>query len=208
MKLPTITSIHNLAALTNKTKIHEISLKLLVDYYSHYILPNNYHYELDDGQSILVKPHKRNFPHLLSMEKIAASRYGFGNNKLYQFKGKDGYKGADKEKIDFIRLKSLGRTKFEENEDKFVFFHFIHKILESPTAVKYIVKKGTVQLDFVFFNEYDKAIVQLGLVKEANEPYYVPTMFVARYMSAPNARNYINDQTAIKVINIQISPQE
>jgi len=208
MKLPTITSIHDLAVLTKKTKIHEISLKLLVDYYSHYILPNIYQYELDNGQSILVKPHKRNFPHLLSMEKIAASRYGTGNNKLYQYKGNDGYKGANNGKIDFIRLKSLGRSVFEGNEDKYVFFHFMHKILEAPTAVKYIVKKGTVELDFIFFNKYDNAIVHLGLVKETNETYSVPTMFVARYMSASNVWNYINDQTSIKVTDVQVSLQK
>jgi hypothetical protein len=52
------------------------------------------------------------------------------------------------------------------------------------------------------------APITVSTEQNSAETGLVPTMFVARYMSAPNALNYINDQTAIKVTNVQVSPQE
>ena len=72
---------------------------------------------------------------------------------LFAFKGDKGFKRILNGNITMESLEGLAEASkdlLEENNDKFEYLNFIHKLLEKPTTVKYVVKKGRVE-QILFF---------------------------------------------------------
>lgn len=204
-------SLEDLVSLERKTALHEISVSLLAEYYLNYLVPNTYVFELENGVTIDLIFKKNDFCHLIGVQQIARARYNNdvkkGKNKkinTYLYSGKDGFKRALDGKAEFSHLANLYRPEFQKQEkfEKFNFFHLIHRLLESTQiqVVNFVkLNDSDITCEFIFHDEYDQALLHLGIEQQGDKTRYFPKTFFGRYLSTNNHDKFITGQTSIAI---------
>lgn len=204
-------SVADLVALDTKTQLHQIRMSLLAKYYKEYLIPNTYSYELENGTVIDLKFKKDDFCHLVGVQQIAKARYINDVKKkkqkkinTYLYSGDSGFNRAINGKCEFSHLKNLFTPEYSKQEkyEKFNFFHLIHKLLESA-EVKVInftkLSDSDIVCDFIFHDEYDNALLHLGVEQDKDGTRFFPRTFFCRYLSNSNHDKFITGNTPIAI---------
>lgn len=174
----TIEQLHN---LTNKPKINEINLQLLLQYCAHYLEPFEFQYILDDERSTTIKLRfpQVNFAHLLGIETVA-KRGGVKEKDRKKYKGQHAYDDISTGKLTFELLKSLNKTVFNSIKDKLIFFYQIpHLAISAQIIFKFTQVDGSnIECELLIYNTMHGVCVHLGLEKENSGQFYIPRTFL------------------------------
>lgn len=200
--------IHTFANLTRNPSITDISLKLLQEYYDHYLLNKTYEYHLEDGQVISFTFKEKDFCHLLGLEKIIERAVHYSQH--YKYYGVNGYKNVKDGTIDFAHLrKTGGKTRFNDSKDKMVFFFLMHRMAEAPTDsifVEYMGKSGSrVNVRFLIYDVCESGVGHLGISFDNDKGLWYPkTYMTERINETNNGMSLIEGRDRIKVLNTVI----
>lgn len=209
----TLLNLDQLVALNTKVELHQITVALLSEYYEQYLSPNTYRFELENGMTIDLKFSRKDFCHLVGIQQIAKNRYDVdmrrrGSSRInkYLYSGVNGFKRAKKGKLEFSHLRSIHSSYYDKQmkEEKCNFFHFIHKLLESPkvSVVNFTaVSDSNITCDFIFHDEYDNALLHLGVEQDADAGHFFPRTFFRYYLSNNNHDKFIIGKTPIGIKN-------
>ena len=125
-------------------------------------------------------------------------------NVLYNYKGMQGWENIKSGTLNFYVLKRVNKKRFNNVKDKFVFFYLIPNLIKSPKAIYFDNKKvlpcTNIECEILFFYEYDKLILHLGIEPNADNTYYIPRTFLIERINQNNdGLKYINNQQIISV---------
>lgn len=205
-------STTELFELTEHPKINQISYKLLAEYYEKYLLNNKFIYDLqyeEYGQTkkktICIIPEKRNFCHLLGIEKIASPIVNKKN--LFNYRSETGFDNVKKGLITIENFKKLNKKGFNNCKDKAIFFYLIPKILYNPVIIKFdnkkVIPSTSISCEFVFYEKILNAYVHIGMDCDENT-YFPKSLFIEKIKESNPGTKFINKQTEITVTKIQI----
>ena len=202
----TILTLEALSVHPTETANHQITMSLLANYYEKFLNPTYYDVELSDGNTIRIDFHKENFCHLIGIDQIAEAHFKDPKHpKMFMHKGKGGFKRAKNKNLEFSYLKNLHQHQYDYEERKFHFFHFIHTMMDSGNLklVSYVSIPGSnLKCDFMFHDEFDNALLHLGVEKSTKGENFFPKTFFARYLSSAKADEYIAPQTTVVIKKI------
>jgi hypothetical protein len=194
---------------TQNPKINIITLDLLREYYEIYLNPYIYKYEIIntvEGEinetTIELRFDKDNFCHLLGIESTL--RYSVSYMELQKYKGQLGWDNIKNGAFDFKFLKTKNKRGFTDNKSRYVFFYLIPKLAEAPKGVLYdpskVMGKSNVDCELLFFDEFERAYVHIGIKKDEVLGYYIPKTFLIEKITENNdGLKYIADQQKITV---------
>lgn len=195
--------------LAIKPKINDISLKVLQDYYNRYLVPFVYTYEIigeENYKEFCLRFDRDKLCHLLGIESIARGHVKYRD--LCEYRGLEGWKNIDSEVIDFKKLKSLNKNKFQSVKAKFVYFYLVPDLIEHPLAVRFDKNKVNppvrIESEILFYSTYDNAVIHLGISKDDGDKFYFPrTFFVEKLGNDKLEDVYIVNQEKITVKKAQ-----
>lgn len=197
---------NELKEIERQPKINDISLNTLREYYKYYLYPFIYTYTvkdiLGDTKNIELRFDKENFCHLLGVEYIVKNSISY--RELHNFKGKDGWDNIKLNLITYSSLKLMNKSRFNSVKDKSVFFYLIPTLISEPRAVLYNRSKVNsdtkIECEVLFYGEYLRVIIHLGIEKHSSEDYYVPRTFaIERITEKNNGRKFVENQQEIIV---------
>lgn len=196
--------IHTFANLIETPTLDQVELKLLTDYFEHYLEPYIYEIELDDGQVIRLKFNRDNFCHLIGAHKPAEKKFGQKSGIVYSYKGNKGYKRIKSGKITKSSLKNLNKSAYKDMRDKIVNFYLIHRLLDNPEAAYYTkVVNNVTSIDILIYKEQKKSYIHLGIIKKDNQNYYVASTFLIEPITAnSDGKKFVEGQTPINIRKI------
>lgn len=194
--------------LSGVADIHKLSLKLLQDYYKVHLMPYTYKFELSGQTTINLNFPKAQFCHLLAIEKIMTLQYT-QTKHAKKYKGTKGYENIENLILTFDSLnKGLHRSYFRRNENKFLFFHLLHKLIEKPVLIDYepsiVNPSSKIEADFVFYDVISDNYIHLGVVRKnkfANE--YVPRSWFIQPKGDKFIDKFVNGQNQINFKKMQ-----
>lgn len=191
--------IHTFAGQTKNPSIDQLTVKLLQEYYDHYLYPNKYRYELDDKNVVELVFNKENLCHLLGIETIIQKAVPM--NQHVNYKGMRGYDNITNGTITFETLKHMDKKRFKSGKDKFVFFFWLHKLVESPNLLLEYRSITSTQIvcDFMLYDTDAYVIAHLGVTKD-RELYYPRSFLIERINHNNNGEKFITGLTKIKVV--------
>lgn len=206
-----IVDIKTLYNLKKNPKINEISLELLKNYYENYLHNYIFTYEIEEETEETTSFNKielrfdlENFCHLLGIEKIVS--HTVNRKEREEYKGIKGWRNVEKGVITLQDLRSKKtKGKFNNNKDKYVFFYTLPKLINNPKAALFDRKKviGTetkIDCQILFYDQYQNAMIHLGIIEDENLGYYIPkTFFVERVTKNKNGLRYVGNQQKINV---------
>ncbi len=195
----------DLNKLTTNPRINDISLDLLREYYETFLYPFEYHYIIKDNErqyDIELRFDKENLSHLLGLESIA--KYNLNTDELKMIKGIQGWNNIKNGSITMAFLKSINKKRFKSGKDKMVFFYLVPKLIKSPKAIYFDNSKvdppTKIQCRILFFNDFDKSILHLGIEPNNENTYYIPrTLLIERITDTNDGTKYIKDQQRIEL---------
>ena len=160
-------------------RINSIDIANLAEYYQNYLMPFNYSYETSEGR-ITLRFDPNNFCHLISLEKIIK---GYNLRKSENYKGNIGWENALNGNISINELKNNNKAGFKSNKFKYTFFNSIPSLVEQPTAIIFdrskLSKDTNTDCEILFYNnEISSRHLHLGINKNENTGFYVPTTFL------------------------------
>ena len=206
-----ILTLPNLAIHPTRTADHQVKMSLLAEYYEHFLFPNYYDFKLGNNSTVRIDFHKDHFCHLVGVGQIAEAKFTNPNdNRLFMHKGKKGFKRAKTGKLEFSYLKNLHQHEYAKQEDKFFFFHFLHTMMDSGDLklVNYTpITNSTIHCHFMFHDEYDNALLHLGVERSSKTGNFFPKTFFARYVTSTTADKYIRPQTPIGITSLTKVPR-
>ncbi len=190
--------IHTFAKLIKNPPIDQLSLKLLQEYYDHYLYPNKYRFELENSNVMELVFDKENLCHLLGIETIV--KRAIPESQHANYKGIKGYHNITNETITLEILKRIDKKMFNSGKDKFIFFFWLHKLVQAPNLLlEYQATSSTrIICDFMLYDTGIDVIAHLGLVKR-EEYYYPRSFFIERISLNNNGEKFITGQTQLKV---------
>jgi len=195
-------TLEQLNSLSGVTDIHRLSLKLLLDYYEHNLMPYVYEFEIPNNPSIILTFPKAQFCHLLAIEKIM-TLHNQNNKNVKQYKGIRGYQNIQNQKITLdIFRKKPHMSIFSKNENKFIYFHLLHKLIEKPKLINYDQTKVTpstrIDADFVFYDVMSDNYIHLGVVRTGiSGNNYVPRSWFIEPKGEPFIDKFVKRQDQI-----------
>ena len=144
--------------------------------------------------------------HLLGIESIARGQVKY--NQLREYKGKKGWDNIENGTVDFKRLKTLNKKKFQSVKAKFVYFYLIPDLIEKPLAVKFDGAKVEplvrIESEVLFYSIYENAVIHLGIDKDDKEDFYFPrTVFVEKL-----GDDNVEDIYTVNQIKIDVEKKE
>jgi phage-Barnase-EndoU-ColicinE5/D-RelE like nuclease4 len=182
--------IHTFAQLNRNPSITDISLKMLQDYYDHYLLNNTYEYHLQDGQVISVPFLEKDMCHLLGIKKLIDGKGGIHPSKYGNYLGVNGYKNIKNGTIDFKHLKKIGGKRFNFSKDKMVFFFLVHRMAEAPhdkIFVEYEPKEGSrVSVRFLVYDICETGVGHLGINFDDDKQIWFPQSYMTERINSSN----------------------
>ena len=194
-----------LRGLKLKPRINDIDLRTLQDYYSKFLNPFIYQYDVVEDKkqkTIQLRFDEENFCHLLGIESIV--KYSVSRKELHNYKGQDGWNFIKNAGIGLNDLKKMNKNKFKSMKAKFVYFYLMADIIEKPVAVNFkneAVKPPTrIDCDILFYTKEENAVVHLGIKKDELLGYYIPKTFFVEKMGEDGGDIYIDKQKKIEVI--------
>lgn len=194
---------------TQNPKINTITLDLLREYYEIYLNPYIYKYQIADANlsptfktDIELRFDKDNFCHLLGIESTL--RYSVSRSELEKYKGQYGWNNIQNQILDFKFIKSKNKRGFTDNKSRYVFFYLIPKLVECPQGVLYdpsrVMGKTKVDCELLFYDEFQRAYVHIGIKKDEALGYFIPKTFLIEKITDINdGLKYIADQQKIIV---------
>lgn len=202
------------ANLTEKPLLNQFDLDTLANYYIKYLEPFEYILTLENKDSDTNKPYaitlrfpRNNACHLWGIDKPAKIAFGEKSPKVKGYKGLRGFKNILSGKITKQSLKGLSNQGFKDLKKKILNFYLVHTLLENPNAVLYTKQINNIKTDSVSHILYSKdnnKITCLGIFKNTELDYYVPTTFI--HKSAPSGNSnepLIDDQIILKVLDVK-----
>lgn len=172
--------IHTFAQLTRNPSITDISLKMLQDYYDHYLLNNTYEYHLQDGQTIEVPFKEKDLCHLLGIKKLVEGT--IHSSHLINYYGEKGYQNIKDGTLDFAALRNIGKKRFNFSKDKWVFFFLVHRMAEAPhnnIFVEFAPKEGSrVPVKFLVYDVCENAVGHLGINYSEDKKVWFPQSYM------------------------------
>lgn len=204
-----ILSCEQLFNSTQNPRINMITLDLLREYYETFLIPFNYKYEIsneatiNDKREFELRFEQENFCHLFGLESIVSKNVR--NINLY--KGQVGWDNIKKGIITFKDLKSKNQFGFNDNKARFVFFYLLPKLVESPQAVLFdptkVLSHTKIDCEILFYDEYEKANIHIGIKKDEELGYYIPKTFLIKKINdKSDGLRFIKDQQKITVSKI------
>lgn len=195
-------TIEQLYTLEKKPKINEINLKLLLEYWIHYLQPFEIQYTIEDEDSTVISLRfpAKNFAHLLGTETIAQSG-GVKNEDLKNYKGQSAYDSILANTLTFESLKSLNKSIFKSVKDKFLYFYQMPHLVEAANEIINFTKVpgSYIECELLIYNAMHGVYVHLGLEKESSGQFYIPrTFLIERNLGT----KYLDAQTDDKKRNI------
>lgn len=194
-----------LRGLKLKPRINDIDLRTLQDYYSKFLNPFIYQYDVVEDKkqkTIQLRFDEENFCHLLGIESIV--KYSVSRKELHNYKGQAGWNFIKNAGIGLNDLKKMNKNKFKSMKAKFVYFYLMADIIEKPVAVNFkneAVKPPTrIDCDILFYTKEENAVVHLGIKKDEVLGYYIPKTFFVEKMGEDGGDIYIDKQKKIEVI--------
>ena len=206
-------TLEQLCVFESKTEQHQISMALLAEYYEKYLMPRTYRFELDNGTIIDLKFERKDFCHLVGIPQTAKVRYEMNVKKknprnitLQMYSGVKGFKRVRKGKIEFSDLRKLhsGYYAKEERYEKVNFFHFMDRLLTSSNVniIKFVeLDDSKIKCEFLFHNEYDGALLHLGIEKEEDKDNFFPKTFFRYYIDTADYDKFIKVELPIAIKN-------
>lgn len=198
-------SCMELKSLTINPRINNISLDLLREYYEMFLYPFEYHYSIRDNKEqyeIKLRFDKENLSHLLGLESIVKNN--LNRKEIKKYKGVQGWDNIKNGDITINSLKSINKKRFKDGKNKLVFFYLLPRLIESPKAIYFdnskVNPQTKIQSKILFFNDYDRSILHLGIEPNDENTYYVPrTFFIERITDTNSGTKYIKDQQMIEL---------
>lgn len=207
-----ILTCQQLFEVNENPKINIISLQLLQEYYETFLSPYIYRYEIIDESKeepekkvIELRFDEENFCHLFGIESIV--RRSVRNVGFY--KGRAGWDNVKNGNIKFSDLKAKNLNGFKSNKARFVFFYLVPRLVEQPMGLLFDPEKVSgdtkVDCELLFFNQFDKAFVHIGIKKDDNLGYYIPkTFLIEKITDQSEGKKYIDNQQKITVSRKEI----
>lgn len=194
-----------LKKLQIKPKINDISLIVLKRYYSMYLVPFIFTYNIIKPSgvrsTIKLKFDEKSFCHLLGLETIAKGSVKY--KEISEYRGHKGWNNIENGEIDFKRLKDLNKKKFQSVKAKFVYFYLLPDLIEQPMAVlfdnKRVNPRVKIESEILFYNKYENAVIHLGIDKNEKDDLYYPRTFFVEKLGKDNVED-IYTVNQIKII--------
>lgn len=198
-------SCEQLRECQSKPKISDISLILLSEYYEKYLMPFIYTYKIinkdKEVRYIKLRFDSFRFCHLLGIESIVKTN--INRKDIHNYKGNDGWNNIKQGVITINSLKKINKGKYKSKKDKMVFFYLIPRIIDNPRGVIYYKEKvsenNTIECEMLFYDEFEKSYVHLGIDSDKDGVYYPRTFFIERVTDKNDGKKYINNQDKIDV---------
>ncbi len=198
-------SCEQLRECQSKPKINDISLILLSEYYEKYLMPFIYTYKIinkdKEVRYIKLRFDSFRFCHLLGIESIVKTN--INRKDIHNYKGNDGWNNIKQGVITINSLKKINKGKYKSKKDKMVFFYLIPRIIDNPRGVIYYKEKvsenNTIECEMLFYDEFEKSYVHLGIDSDKDGVYYPRTFFIERVTDKNDGKKYINNQDKIEV---------
>lgn len=191
-----------LRGLSIKPKINDIELNVLQDYYSKFLNPFIYQYEITENEKksfIQLRFDEENFCHLLGIESIV--KYSVPKNEIHNYKGKGGWNFIQNKGLCFNDLKKMNKSKFKSIKAKFVYFYLLPDIIENPIAVNFrnenVHPPTKIDCDILFYTRNENAMIHLGIKKDKTLGYYIPKTFFIEKIGTDGIDIYIDKQKEI-----------
>ena len=190
------------SCITNP-RINEISLELLREYYEKFLYPFEYHYTIKYAAgeyTIELRFDMENLSHLLGLESIV--KYNLNRHDIKKYKGIHGWENIKNGIITIDTLKGINKKRFKSKKDKMVFFYLIPNLITSPKAIYFDNSKvnppTNIKCEIIFFNNYDKSVLHLGIEPNSENTYYIPRTFLIERITKQNGgEKYIENQMLI-----------
>lgn len=191
-----------LRGLSIKPKINDIELNVLQDYYSKFLNPFIYQYEITEDEKknfIQLRFDEENFCHLLGIESIV--KYSVSKKEIHNYKGKGGWNFIQNKELSFNDLKKMNKSKFKSIKAKFVYFYLLPDIIENPIAVNFrnesVHPPTKIDCDILFYTRNENAMIHLGIKQDKTLGYYIPKTFFVEKIGADGIDIYIDKQKEI-----------
>ena len=212
-----ILDLDELVALDKKTSWDKISLQLLAEYYSAYLMNKTYRFAFEGDILIDLKFENKDFCHLTGVQQVAEHRLKSDAKKrrrstinTHLYSGKGGFNRVKNDKITFSGLKNVHSgyymNKFEK-EEKCLFFHLIHRLLSSDN-LKVVgftaVPDSNITCELIFHDTYDNALLHLGIEKDSKGTHYFPRTFFARYLSKTNYDKFVTGRAEVPILSREV----
>lgn len=205
-------SLEQLVVLEKRVDLARLSLNLLANYYEKYLMKHTYRFELENGVLMDLKFSKKDFCHLTGVQQLVRNRQQADINKRgktsingFMYSGNEGFRRIKKNKFDFSHLKGMHSTYYKnkfEKEEKCNFFHLIHRLLESDNVkvVDFVgLSDSDVTCEFIFHDEYDNALLHLGVEKDSDKNHFFPRTFFVRYLNKADPDKFTKGRTLIEI---------
>lgn len=188
--------------LITHPKINDISLKLLLEFYEEYLVPNTFLYVIKPSDNLSVESvielsfPPENFCHLVGIETIV--KRNVPRWKLSEYKGLKGWDNIKNDSMTFTSLKNINKSMFNSVKAKFVFFYLLPKILNSPKCIRFNkIDESNIECSIIFYNNNNVAYIHLGIdYDEEIDKYYARTFFVEKITSTNDGMKFIKGQSS------------
>lgn len=194
-----------------KPRINDISLKILADYYSIYLIPFVYKYTIkgDNNKEIKLLFGKENFCHLLGLESIA--KYSVPFCELHKYRGVDGWENIygnndDGFILNIQHLKNINKRRFNNVKAKFVYFYLLPNLISDPLSVNFensnVACSTKIDCEIIFYSKVDNdnAIIHLGIKKDHTYGFHFPKTFFVEKVSCKDDDIYLSNQEEIETV--------
>lgn len=205
-----ILELADLTTFPSRTMRQQITVSLLAEYYETQLHPTYYNFELSNGVTIQLDFHKEKFCHLIGIGQIAEKRFPSNDPRLFMHKGKRGFQRAKNGNIKLRYLKNLHQHEYAKQEKKFLFFHFLHTMMESgnlKVANYSVIANSKITCDFMFHDTYDNALLHLGIENDPDTGMFYPKTFFPMYLTDPNFDKYIDSNNIVDIIEVTKTPR-
>ena len=194
-----------LKCLDRKPKINDISLKTLQEFYYMYLMPFSYTYKVEEGEKhreFSLRFDSDKLCHLLGIESIARGQVKYKD--LPEYRGAKGWNNIALGLLDFKKLKTLNKRKFQSVKAKFVYFYLVPDLIEHPLAVRFDGSKVSptvrIESEILFYSTYENAVIHLGIDQDAKDNFYFPRTFFVEKLGNDKVEDvYTVNQEKIEV---------
>lgn len=191
-----------LATVQRKPIESELSLKNLQLFYEEYLMSKIFVFEIDEPSQPVINLifEADNLCHLMGFQHIFE-----GEQNATDYQGYDGYCKLENCEVTMDTFEEPRiKDKYKENRERILYFPFLYQLVTNPTVILFDPKKldgkTKISTEFIFYNPVNNRYLHLGLDKHEGTNSYFPRTFFVR-----KKNDYIEDQTPVNVLNMQIT---
>lgn len=196
----------------------DITLKCLQEFYSEELMNSTYVYEYEYLDNLVNNTppkihldfYEANMCHLLGIQHIVDNLY---NKNTYT--GELGYNKIKNNEMSIEILKSISKTKFKSQKDRFKFFKCIKDIIEEPDLILYNSNNNNskIKSKYIMYKLIGNSYVHLGIDLEDNSDRQensnnIDKCFPRTFLIEKNMKKkFIDDQTKLRVKKTDLIPK-